>query len=189
LPDRERKSGWGELVKYGGLNEGILRKIEEYLSGKTQDLLPLITACVAYKVGVVTRDEKEQGERKSLNLGHTTAHALELNFALSHGESVLYGLALETLLAIRLGVCERSYGERFLAVIKEVLKSEPYQKLDLSSVEDWTKNAKMDKKNTQGFIVLTLVKGANEWTTQAFDFERYVAEMKKSVYELWGEER
>ena len=38
----------------------------------------MIARCVEYKAGVVERDEKEQGERKLLNLGHTVGHAIEM---------------------------------------------------------------------------------------------------------------
>ncbi len=188
LPKREWKSGLGELIKYGGLNADIFRlleqNIEKILNEDLEVLIELIYACVEHKAGVVARDEKEQGERKSLNLGHTTGHAIESYFALSHGESVLYGLALETLISLRLGVCEKEYGERFLSIVKKVLESQPYEKIELSNVEEWAKKVKFDKKNEFDKIALVVIKNENEWTKIVLDFDEYVTEMKTSVREF-----
>lgn len=185
LPDREWKSGFGELIKYGGLNGEIFRLLEQNIDGilnKDLSLLnELIFACIEHKAGVVTRDEKEENERKSLNLGHTTGHAIESYFTLSHGESVLYGLALETLTALRLGVCEKEYGARFLSLVKKVLQSQPYEKIELSNVEEWAKKVKFDKKNQLDKITLVVIKNVDEWTKIELDFDEYVTEMKNAV--------
>lgn len=55
-----------------------------------------IGRCVTYKAGVVQRDEKEQGERRLLNLGHTVAHGIERcsGYQISHGHAVAAGLAV-----------------------------------------------------------------------------------------------
>src|SRR5690625_3317678 len=50
---------------------------------------------IQVKAKIVERDEKESGERKYLNLGHTLAHALEAEFtygSITHGEAVAIGL-------------------------------------------------------------------------------------------------
>ena len=55
-----------------------------------------IGRCVTYKAGVVEQDEKEQGERRLLNLGHTVAHGIEKcsGYRISHGHAVAAGLAV-----------------------------------------------------------------------------------------------
>jgi 3-dehydroquinate synthase len=188
LPDSEWKSGFGELVKYAGLNSEIFRILEEnserVMDGDERILTALISACVAHKAGVVERDEKDEGERKSLNLGHTTAHALELSFKLSHGESVLYGLALETLYALHVGVCEKGYGERYLSLVQKFLNREPRKNIDLSCVEEWTKTAKFDKKNSQNKITLVVTKNVGEWTGVELSFDEYLERMRASVQSL-----
>lgn len=188
LPDSEWKSGFGELVKYAGLNSEIFRILEEnserVMDGDERILTALISACVAHKAGVVERDEKDEGERKSLNLGHTTAHALELSFKLSHGESVLYGLALETLYALHVGGCEKGYGERYLSLVQKFLNREPRKNIDLSCVEEWTKTAKFDKKNSQNKITLVVTKNVGEWTGVELSFDEYLERMRASVQSL-----
>ena len=56
----------------------------------------VIARCVAYKAGVVERDEKEQDERRLLNLGHTVGHGIEAasHFSVSHGNAVAIGMAI-----------------------------------------------------------------------------------------------
>lgn len=182
LPARELKCGIGELVKYSALNAEIYRVLlnnKAKLEGLDLDYLTdLITRCVELKAQVVARDEKETGERKSLNVGHTTGHAIELAFGLSHGESVLYGMALETLIAIRKGVCERAYGERLLGIVKSALTIEPKTRPSLKNVKEFSGKAKSDKKNlSDGKIVMAVAKSEDEWTLLSLPYEEYVQEL------------
>ena len=65
----------------------------------------VIARAAAVKVRVVNADEREAGQRRCLNLGHTFGHALELG--LSHGAAVAVGLAAAARLAHARGVlCE-----------------------------------------------------------------------------------
>ena len=189
LPARELKCGLGEVVKYALLNEEIYRflqaNIEKLKCFDERCLEELIPLCIRHKSSVVERDEKESGERKSLNLGHTTAHAIELKYGLSHGESVLYGMALETQIAIETGVCDRAYGADVLSMIKTALAFEPVSKVDLSSVEEWAKYAKSDKKNTDdGLLKLVVAKAKSEWAVVALSFEEYIDGLKKAIEKL-----
>jgi 5-deoxy-5-amino-3-dehydroquinate synthase len=96
LPEREYRSGLGELAKY------------HFLGGEALDRLALparVAAAVAIKAAVVAGDEREGGARATLNYGHTLAHALEVagEFDLRHGEAVAVGLVFAAELAHRLG--------------------------------------------------------------------------------------
>ena len=181
LPAREIKCGLGEMVKYAALNIEIFHSLEKGFDA----LEELIGACIAHKARVVEQDEKEAGERKSLNVGHTTGHAIELTSGLSHGECVLYGTWLETDMAIAAGVCEKEYGARLLAILKRALKVEPVSALDLSNVKAFAGKAKSDKKNVEDDkIVMSVAKNKNEWTIWALPFEEYVAALEKAVLAL-----
>ncbi len=102
LPQRERRSGCGEMAKYAFLGAPDLTDL---------DLEAAVTACVRLKAGVVAEDERESvdgsgpGRRALLNYGHTLAHALEVDgaFDLRHGEAVAIGLVFAARLAHRLG--------------------------------------------------------------------------------------
>ncbi|MGH9227679.1 MAG: 3-dehydroquinate synthase [Acidimicrobiales bacterium] len=101
LPERERRSGLGEMAKY------------HFLTGEDLEARPLverIAACVRMKAGVVAADEREDPAadapgRAVLNYGHTLAHALETagRYDLRHGEAVAIGLVYAAELAAELG--------------------------------------------------------------------------------------
>ena len=81
----------------------------------------VIARCVAYKAGVVERDEKEQGERKLLNLGHTVGHAIEKcsGYAVPHGHAVAAGLAVMARAAEALGWTEEPIAGRIAACLTQ----------------------------------------------------------------------
>lgn len=92
LPERELRSGYGELLKYAGLiGDPFLRRMER----ATVPNASLIHDAAAYKASVVSRDPREAGQRAVLNLGHTIGHALERAIGygkIRHGEAVIIGL-------------------------------------------------------------------------------------------------
>ena len=123
-------------------------------------------------------DEKESGERKSLNLGHTTGHAIELSYKLSHGESVLYGMLVETKIAMDMGVCHKEYGERLLEIISRALETQPKSVLKLSNTYKIAEKATSDKKNTDdGNINLVVARRAGAFdriSLSFYDYENYL---------------
>ena len=117
LPLREMRAGLAEIVKHGVIaNEPYLRevasRVPEMLSargGQTSDsMLALIVRSVEIKADIVSRDEREEGLRKTLNFGHTIGHAVELvsGYSLLHGEAVAIGMAVESRLAESIGVAQ-----------------------------------------------------------------------------------
>lgn len=186
LPDRERKCGFGEIVKYAALSGEIFDRIQNNRARWTDlaFLEELITLCVRYKARVVETDEKETGERRSLNLGHTTGHAIELQGGLSHGESVLYGMLLETQMAVAAGVCERKYGESLLALITAAIEQKPKGYVDFSCVEKLVEKARLDKKNTDDRITMSVAKAKGEWTTYALPVKEYEKALKNAIEKI-----
>ena len=176
LPARELKCGLGEIVKYAALNAEVF----DLLAAKPNAwmelgyLTGLISVCIRHKIAVVEADEKENGERRSLNVGHTTGHAIELTSGLSHGESVLYGMLFETRMAMALGVCEREYGEQLLAFVQRAIDLAPCGRVDFSGIAESAKKALSDKKNTEnGLIQMAVAKAKGEWTMLSLPFEEY----------------
>ena len=116
LPLREMRAGLAEIVKHGVIaDEPYLREVASSASkmlsaeGRASDsTLALIVRSIEIKAGIVSRDEREEGLRKTLNFGHTIGHAVELvsGFSLLHGEAVAIGMALEGRLAERIGVAK-----------------------------------------------------------------------------------
>ena len=103
LPPEVFADGAAEAVKTGVLCDESLFALFEDGTLKA-DPAEVIARCVEYKAGVVERDEKEQGERKLLNLGHTVGHAIEKcsGYTIPHGHAVAAGLAVMARAAERL---------------------------------------------------------------------------------------
>ena len=114
LPEREIKSGLGEVIKYCFLGGGVSQDlIKAGISEK------LIYECLKIKRDIVSRDEKEGGERKLLNLGHTVGHAIESlsNYTLSHGECVVRGMAAAVKVSCRLGLISADEEKSALTIV------------------------------------------------------------------------
>ena len=107
LPAAELAAGYAEVVKTALIAGGALW--ERVASGGPVDDA-VIAACALTKLRVVAADERDEGLRQVLNLGHTIGHALETvtGYArLRHGEAVGLGL----LAALRLSGREDLRGE------------------------------------------------------------------------------
>ena len=100
LPDRELRAGLMESIKAGIIRDrSLVRFMEEHadevLGRDPKALEKVIAASIRMKAGVVNRDERENGLRMILNLGHTVGHAIEQATrykALLHGEAVGWGM-------------------------------------------------------------------------------------------------
>lgn len=120
LPADVLADGAAEALKTGVLcGEELFSRMEHGLSASAPE--EIIARCVSYKAGVVERDEKEQGERKLLNLGHTVGHAIEKcsNFTIPHGHAVAAGLAVMVRAAEKLGWTDGPVAERVTACLEK----------------------------------------------------------------------
>lgn len=98
--ERAFRSGLAEVVKSACLGDGALfelleRSVDAVLSRQLDLVEELALRAVAVKAAIVSRDERESGERALLNFGHTLGHALEaegLFQRLTHGEAVSLGM-------------------------------------------------------------------------------------------------
>lgn len=118
LPRDVFADGAAEAIKTGVLSDESLFSLFED-GTLTAAPAEVIARCVAYKAGVVERDEKEQGERKLLNLGHTVGHAIEKcsGYSIPHGHAVAAGLAIMVRAAQRLGWTDCPIAERIAACL------------------------------------------------------------------------
>jgi 3-dehydroquinate synthase len=113
LSPREFRAGYAEVVKYGLIDDApFFDWLEEnrrgVFSGGPERAEAIRVSCAA-KAAVVVRDEKEDGDRALLNLGHTFAHAFERicrydGARLVHGEAVAIGLACAFRFSATLGL-------------------------------------------------------------------------------------
>ncbi|MEO1151230.1 MAG: 3-dehydroquinate synthase [Pseudomonadota bacterium] len=114
LPDRERRAGYAEIVKYGLLGDAsFFTRLEDkglsVLANEPGATIDAVKTSCAMKAAIVAEDEREEGRRAVLNLGHTFGHALEAAFgfsdALLHGEGVALGMVMAFDYAVHEGLC------------------------------------------------------------------------------------
>jgi 3-dehydroquinate synthase len=120
LPVRQFRAGYAEVVKYGLLGDAAFfdwldANVAEVFAGGTARERAIATSC-RMKAAIVARDERENGERALLNLGHTFGHALEAAAGFSdrllHGEAVALGTALAFEFSARLGLIDLAQAAR-----------------------------------------------------------------------------
>ena len=118
LPADVFADGAAEAIKTGVLSDESLFALFED-GTLTAAPAEVIARCVAYKAGVVERDETEQGERKLLNLGHTVGHAIEKcsGYTIPHGHAVAAGLAVMARAAEYLGWTQEPIAGRIAACL------------------------------------------------------------------------
>jgi 3-dehydroquinate synthetase len=99
LPRARRLDGMAESLKAGLIGDPVLWRLvetrgRESLNKDEAARYAIIDRSVQLKLRVVERDLFERGERRTLNLGHTIGHALEVEsgFRLPHGQAVVLGL-------------------------------------------------------------------------------------------------
>jgi 3-dehydroquinate synthase len=114
LSDRDLRSGIAEVVKHGVISDPELFDLcSRGMDWVKANLETIVKRAMAVKIQVIEADPYEKGIRASLNLGHTVGHAVELvsRFALSHGEAVAIGMAVEARYAEKIGVARRGLAD------------------------------------------------------------------------------
>jgi 3-dehydroquinate synthase len=120
LPEREYRSGLFEAMKYGVIRNPrifeLMEKHRDALLARDGDLLEqLIADCIRVKAEVVSSDERESGERRILNFGHTIGHALEVETGyktLLHGEAVGWGMIAAAGIGQEAGISDKATAQR-----------------------------------------------------------------------------
>lgn len=124
LPDRELRAGLAEVIKYGLIRdlpffEWLEENIERVLARDPEALAYAVERSCRNKAEVVIADETEQGERATLNLGHTFGHAIETGLGYGvwlHGEAVAAGTIMAAELSRDLGWLSASDVARITAL-------------------------------------------------------------------------
>ena len=109
LPTDEVACGLAEIVKHACIADAdyfaYIESHKDAILRREQAVLhKLVHDSVVIKSNVVNRDERETGERRKLNFGHTFGHALEKTLGISHGAAVSVGMVLATELSRQRGL-------------------------------------------------------------------------------------
>jgi 3-dehydroquinate synthase len=186
LPERERRSGLGEVVKYGALRPALLPRVREAARRGRADAA-LVAACAEVKLEVVERDPSERGERKLLNLGHTFGHGVEAAGGFrryTHGEAVAIGLAFAFRLARALGRVDGAAVEALEATLAAAgLPARVPPALARKAVALMAH----DKKRTAAGLSWVLPRGAGERWTVEWDVTASEDALAAALREIGGE--
>ena len=165
LDDRQLSSGLAEVIKYGLINDiSFFEWLEHNMAGlRDRDAVLLAEAIersCQNKADIVAQDEREQGVRALLNLGHTFGHAIETGMGYGevlHGEAIAIGMMMAADLSQRLGWLTASDAARMeqLFVAAGLPVSVP---TEMSEAQFMSLMA-VDKKVQDGVIRLVLLKG------------------------------
>ena len=106
VPQKEILSGFAEIIKHGAIaDKNLFIYLEENRDRALSLDLPVIEKLVydsvIIKSKIVNQDEKEKGERRKLNFGHTFGHAIEKITKVRHGEAVSAGMVIASELAVK----------------------------------------------------------------------------------------
>ena len=177
LPEREFRAGLAEVVKAAIIADADLfgrieRTTFEALRTDTDLLSDAVSAAIRVKADIVERDERESGDRRKLNLGHTLAHAIEkASNRMNHGEAVAVGTALIADASVKLGVLAAEDRDRIAGVLKKL-------GFDLTppvDVKRLLKEVDKDKKNEDGMLRIVVPVGIGDCDVRRMSHDEFAA--------------
>ena len=158
LPKEELACGLAEIVKHACIKDaGYFDFIETHgeaigrLDGGVMHRL--VYDSVKIKAEVVNQDEREAGERRKLNFGHTFGHALEKTLGISHGYAVSAGMVMAAAFSCQKGLLSQTELERIKALLTRL--DLPIRiDLDRQALFDALKKDKKRERETIKFVLL-----------------------------------
>lgn len=164
LAEKEYQTGLAEVIKYGIIWD---REFFDYLEmnidlikARNMDcLIHIVSRCCQIKAEIVGQDEKENGVRALLNLGHTFGHAIEALTEyqkFTHGQAIAIGMVYAARLAVALEMMSEQEAERITTLITNYGLPVQYGDLNPHTILE---RMYLDKKSTGGQIKLVLPLG------------------------------
>ena len=165
LPQKQLIAGLIEAVKMFATFDAesfalVEKNLPKILKRDRQILEQVIHRAVKIKAGVISRDERENGERMVLNFGHTIGHALERlsGYKLLHGEAVAAGMVAEARIAMRLGIFPRNQFNRLDAFIGQLVDVQSIlRRFSANRIIDALKADKKAKAGHPRFILISKI--------------------------------
>ncbi|CAN7317479.1 3-dehydroquinate synthase [Rhizobium sp. LjRoot30] len=173
LSEREFRAGYAEVAKYGLIDKPdffswLENNWRDVFSGGMARTEAIAVSCQA-KSDVVAADERENGQRALLNLGHTFGHALEAatnydSARLVHGEAVSIGMVLAHQFSARLNLASPDDSLRVAAHLKTVGLPISMNEIpgDLPPAEVLMDAIAQDKKVKSGKLTFILTRGIGQ---------------------------
>ncbi len=167
LPKREYLAGLVEVIKYGLIYDvEFFNRLEDnykvILNYDQLKLNEIIGKSCEIKSLIIKNDEKENGKRALLNLGHTFGHAIEsfgkYDGTIIHGEAVSIGICLAFRLSSKMGYCPQVETDRVVRFFKKLnLPTSLQELINLPiTTSEMLKKFKYDKKNKNNQLTFIL---------------------------------
>ncbi|MDV4183380.1 3-dehydroquinate synthase [Rhizobium brockwellii] len=173
LSAREFRAGYAEVTKYGLIDKPdffawLEANWKAVFTGGSARIEAIAASCQA-KADVVVADERENGQRALLNLGHTFGHALEAATAydssrLVHGEGVSIGMVLAHEFSARMNLASPDDARRVERHLKEVGLPTRMSDIpgELPPAETLMDAIAQDKKVKSGKLTFILTRGIGQ---------------------------
>ncbi len=167
LPEQHFRNGLFEIMKIFLTHDVkafnyFQKNLAKILARNSIILNKIITRAMQLKIQVIEKDERENGERATLNCGHTIGHALEklTNFSLLHGYAVGFGMLLESKISELSGVLSVQGFQEIADVLSNLgITSTEFRKISKKiKPVDLIQAMQHDKKNRSGQINFVLLK-------------------------------
>ena len=124
LPEEERWCGFAEIIKHAALADLELFNYLEFNVEKALELdkvviEKLVDDSIKIKARIVNQDEKEKGERRKLNFGHTFGHALQKVAGVNHGQGVSAGMVIASAISVKRGLLDSPSHDRLRTLLSK----------------------------------------------------------------------
>ncbi len=166
LPKREFLAGLVEVIKYGLIKDDkffhyVEENYKQILKYDQSSLKEIIIKSCKIKSEIIKNDEKENGQRALLNLGHTFGHAIEsfgkYDGTIIHGEAISIGICLAFKLSNKMGFCSLIETTRVINLLKNLKLPTSFLDLSISiTTSKMLEKFKYDKKNKNNQLTFIL---------------------------------
>ena len=158
LDPMEYRQGLAEVVKCAAIFDDSLFSLleasfREALEGESEVVEKIVFKSAREKSRVVEEDERESGERKKLNFGHTFAHAFEKLSGIPHGDAVSIGMVIAAGISVNMGLITPGDKDRLTSLLEKFQLPVSYPQMS-AEVFEVMKN---DKKRDGDQISLVLI--------------------------------
>ncbi len=184
LPEKEIICGLAEVAKHAAIGDADLfsyleEHYEKALGLNTDIIEKLVYDSVLIKSSIVNRDEKEKGERRKLNFGHTFGHAIEKTTGIPHGEAVSLGMMVATVLSVKRGYLSEEDMKRIEELLKK-LKLPTRLQIDGGRVIEALRKDKKREGESINFVLLHGIGNAVVEEIPIKELEAVVTDLVKS---------
>lgn len=172
LSERELRSGFAEVIKYGIIRdknffEFLQKNFEKLFEKNTDFLQKIISRSCEMKAEIVGRDERESGDRMLLNFGHTFGHVFETETGYSnellHGEAVALGMAMAAKMSCNLGLISKESAQEISSFLENCGFITDHKKIRKNwNEENLVSHLAKDKKNENKNLTFILLKNIGE---------------------------